>query len=105
MAVYPEAIDSVYVRVPHAVRAGEGITVPIAVIGVSGRDMTGVHPLRVDIRDPDGERNAYSGYYAAEDGTYYLEFVPALNDSRGIWSIAVTELTSGRETRAEVKVE
>lgn len=65
----------------------------------------GVHPLQVEIRDANGDRNEYSGHVAAENGVYTLPFVPAVNDPKGTWQITVTELTSGKETKTEFRVE
>lgn len=97
IGVYPEAIAGV--------KAGKAAPIRLSVVGKGGQPMTGVHPLQVEIRDANGDRNEYSGYVAAENGVCTLPFAPAVNDPKGTWQMTVTELTSGKEMKTEFKVD
>ena len=47
--------------------------------------LPGIQPVKVQIKDPEGNVSGLSDYYAAENGILKLDFVPALNDIAGKW--------------------
>jgi hypothetical protein len=56
-----------------------------------------VIPVRVDIRDANGNSAEGSGFYAAENGIVELSLNLAPNEDPGTWEIRVKELASGME--------
>lgn len=62
--------------------------------------MKAVIPIELDLRDPDGKRAEFSGYYGALDGRLSVTLTPAVNDTPGMWTIEARELASGIVTRS-----
>ena len=54
--------------------------------------------------DPNGRPAEFSGFYGAKDGQVEINFDLAPNDATGLWRLHVTELASGREAEAYVRV-
>ena len=65
----------------------------------AGASVDAVVPVEIDLRDPDGRRAEFSGYYGARDGRLSITLVPAPNDTPGIWTIEARELASGMVAR------
>ena len=69
-----------------------------------GAPPLGLQPVEVRITDPDGETNATSDYYCAENGRLTVDFTPAVNDTRGRWTVAGADLTAGLQAEAGFEV-
>jgi hypothetical protein len=95
LAVYEQDIKRVEISLPQVLRTGNSSEFVIKVIGNDGKAMTGIQPVEVIISDPEGKRNEFSGYFAAENGVSRIKFIPAKNDLRGKWTVSVKELSSG----------
>ena len=105
IALLPQRLGSVRIHVPKEIRVrGVPVKIHVIVTDANGRPMTGVQPLQVTITDPQGNTSEFSDYHAAENGTLALDFVPALNDRAGTWSVIATELTSGLKARATFEI-
>ena len=65
----------------------------------------GAIPLKVDIKDPEGELNEFSGYFTLAGRSMKIPFAVALDDRRGIWQISVTNLCNKETMKAEFCVE
>ena len=76
----------------------------VAVLDDRGQPLAAVVPLRVDFLDPDGRPGEFSGFYGAQGGQVEVCFDLAPNDAAGLWRLHVTELASGREADAYVRV-
>jgi uncharacterized protein YfaS (alpha-2-macroglobulin family) len=63
-----------------------------------------VIPVRLDIRDANGNLAEGSGYYAAENGILEAEINLAPNDDPGTWEVRIKELASGMEAVGWMKV-
>jgi hypothetical protein len=95
IALYPELFDKVNIYVPHTMNKGMKYKIKINVINSSGDFLSGVQPLKIEIKDPKGNSSEFSDYYAAKNGFLSIDFIPGLNDISGNWSIEVEELTAG----------
>ena len=69
-----------------------------------GAPLSGLQPLDVTITDAQGARNEFSGYYCAKDGVLNIDFVAALNDEPGRWTVSAADLTAGLTGQAEFEV-
>jgi hypothetical protein len=54
--------------------------------------------------DPQGARNEFSGYYCAQGGILNIDFIPALNDTPGRWTVAAVDLTAGLESKRTLEL-
>lgn len=63
-----------------------------------------VIPVRLDIRDANGNLAEGSGYHAAENGILEAEINLAPNDDPGTWEVRIKELASGMEAVKWMKV-
>src|SRR5690606_36013940 len=108
VAVFPESIEAVAIASPSSVRAGERVDVTVAVIGASGQRLVGVHPLRIEVIDPDGRLTDDSRFAATrleDEGRYVLPLAAAVNATPGVYTIRVTELIADRTAQHAVVVE
>jgi len=82
------------------------VTVRVQARYASGRNVTGVVPLRFDVLSPDGAINDYSRFTATDaDGSWATSFPIADNEPPGTWIVRVTELIAGHATMANFSVE
>jgi hypothetical protein len=102
IALYPEALGKIAIRVAATVRRGEQTPLEIAVLGASGKPLAGTQPLAVEVITPQGAWPEITGAHATDDGVWAGVLYPARNDPAGQWRIRVKELSSG--TRAEAIV-
>ena len=89
-------IEQVRVEGPGEVARGQAATLAIAVTDAAGHALDAVVPMEVTIRDAEGRRCEFSGYYAAVDGKLSIRLDVAANDVPGIWQIDARELAAGR---------
>ena len=89
---------------PATVARGTAARCRVAVLDDRGQPLAAVVPLRVDFLDPAGRPAEFSGFYGAKDGQVEISFDLASNDTPGVWRLQVTELASGREADAYVRV-
>lgn len=93
------AIDGVHIEASAEAARGQDFPVSITVVDEAGASVDAVVPVEIDLRDPDGRRAEFSGYYGARDGRLSITLVPAPNDTPGIWTIEARELASGMVAR------
>lgn len=103
--ITPEALHHVEVKVPETAARGKAATLAVSILDPSGKPLAAVIPFRLDITDPNGREMEWSGYHAAKDGRLALPCDIAANDTRGVWTIRVTELASGLSSEAFMRVE
>ena len=94
------AIHAVLLEAPAEAVPGQDLPVSVTVADETGAPVNAVIPLEIDIRDPDGKRAEFSGYYGAPDGQLSITLTPAVNDTPGMWTIEARELASGIVTRS-----
>jgi len=105
IALLPQAPARIEASVPRRVTARGGpCRIDVLVRDAEKRLLSGVQPLDVKITDPDGAISELSDYYAAEAGLLSLDFIPALNDRAGTWSVHVKDLTAGIEARTSFEL-
>ena len=103
LAIYPQEIKFIDLILPQELEAGKKAQIVITVASQDGTPIPGVQPLAVTILEPDGKKNEYSGYFAANNGRCQVPFVPAINDLPEKWSVSVTELSSGKTIAKEMQ--
>lgn len=97
-------LASVRVTAPPTVMCGAAARCEVAVLDDRGKPLAAVVPLRVDFLDPNGRPAEFSGFYGAKDGQVAVNFDLAPNEALGLWRLQVTELASGRQGEAYVRV-
>lgn len=93
------AIAGIAVAGPDEARRGEAFQLQIAVTAEDGTPVDAVVPVELDVRDPDGRRAEFSGYYGAAGGELAVSITPAPNDTVGVWTVEARERASGRRGR------
>ena len=99
-----KAIAGVQIQAPAEAVRGEGLPVVVTVVDDAGAPVNAVIPLELVIRDPDGRRAEFSGFYGARDGQASITLTLAPNDTPGVWTIEARELASGIVTRHYVQL-
>ncbi len=99
-----KAIAGVQIQAPAEAVRGEGLPVVVTVVDDAGAPVNAVIPLELVIRDPDGRRAEFSGFYGARDGQASITLTLAPNDTPGVWTIEARELASGIVTRHYVRL-
>ncbi len=96
IALLPQKPAEIEILAPKRITSrGVPCRIDVLVKDADRRLVTGAQPLKVEITDPDGDVSEFSDYYAAESGVLGVDFVPALNDHAGKWTVDVTDLTAG----------
>ncbi len=105
IALLPQELAAVEISAPARISTrGVPCRIDILVRDADRRLMAGVQPLGVEILDPHGNRSEFSDYYAAEAGLLSLDFIPALNDRAGMWSVQVKDLIAGLQARTSFEL-
>jgi hypothetical protein len=104
VALYPTNPGAVRVKAPKRLAAGLTYGITVDLLDKENNPLRGLQPLELSITDPGGNANASSDYYCAENGRLTVEFVPALNDTRGRWTASVLDLTAGLRAETNFKV-
>ncbi len=104
IALYPRGIADLAVALPQSTTRGTTTRMSIQMIDSDGVAPSGIQPVRVTIRDVDGNTNEATGYYNLQNGTAAIEFSPAVNDLKGEWSVVVDDLTAGLQGKASIQV-
>lgn len=105
IALLPQEPARIEASVPRRVTArGVPCRIDVLVKDTDGRLLNGVQPLEIRIVDPEGAASEFSGYCAAESGVLRLDFIPALNDLAGTWTVQVNDLMAGLETHTRFEL-
>ncbi len=99
LAFFPEEITGVELGAPARLKREQPCRVRATVLGKS-KPVPGAVSVAFTLRDPDGNASVASGVRATEDGSAAWEWVPAVNDTAGKWTIEAEELASGRTASA-----
>lgn len=103
VAFYPEPITGVALDVPSSVKPMDKVKIKVSVNSKSGL-VPGAVPIEVKLVDPKGKESVISGNFATTDGTFTLDWVPAINDSKGKWTVKVKELASGLSEKKAINL-
>ena len=98
------AIEGLQLEAPDSARRGDQVVLEASVVDGGGQPVDAVVPLLVTVEDAEGRQAEFSGYWAAVGGRAKITLDIAANDPAGTWTIAVTELASGRNARRYVRV-
>lgn len=101
--ILPRPITLVDFDVTEAASLGESVEVGVRVMDAEG-PVPAVVPVQLEVVDPLGRSAEFSGYYAAVDGELHVTLDLASNDEPGQWRVRATELASGRQVEAVVRV-
>ncbi len=93
-ALLPYAVSGVGGAVTGPVSPGEAVRYEVGVEIAAGTPVT--HCLRVEVVDPQGTaRECYAANVLAPQGSARGEFVTALNDPPGKWTVRLRDVASG----------
>ena len=97
LAFLPKIIDAVEIIGGDKVRRGEYLDFRISVVDASKKSLTGVQPLEVTLKQPDGTiEHEVTGYEATDAGVYKMSFKAAMNHPAGTWTLKAKELMTGK---------
>ncbi|MCK5802880.1 MAG: hypothetical protein KAI66_08610 [Lentisphaeria bacterium] len=98
IVLLPRKLASIEILAPPRISSrGERHNISILLRDPNGHLVPGVQPVEVRVLDPEGAISELSDYYATESGTLSLDFIPAVNDLAGRWTIEVEELMTGMQ--------
>lgn len=96
--VMPKPLLGIQLDVPENATLNNAAKITARITTMQDVPMKAVIPVRVDIRDANGNQAEGSGHYAAENGIVELSLNLAPNEDPGTWEIRVKELASGMES-------
>ncbi len=95
--VMPKALLGLELDVPESASFGNVAKISARITSTQDTLTKAVIPMRVDVRDANGNNAEGSGFYAAENGLVELDLNLAPNEDPGMWEVRVKELASGME--------
>lgn len=102
--VVDQAIAGVELEAKKKVRRGRRLHLSARVVDKQGENIAAVVPVHLEVFDTDRQLAEYSGYYGARDGELEVALDIAKNDTKGEWTLRLTELASGRSTERALSV-
>lgn len=101
-ALVPSRINSIELQAQPRAKLGEEVTINFRVTGASGLRSV----AKVVVTDAAGRVvSIYGGNRDIVNGAGNVRFRSALNDPKGVWRIAVTEVISGETANAEITIQ
>jgi hypothetical protein len=102
LALVENRISGFEIRSPDRARLGEPVTLNFRF--ASDSQLRSV--AKIVVTDPLGrEARVYGGNHEIVNGAGKVGFRTALNDPRGVWRLAVTEVISGETAHAEITIQ
>jgi len=102
LAALPEATAAITTDAPEEAKLGDNLFVRSRLIGESGRPIDGPTPVRYVLRGPRGKDRETLYRAAGVDDAALLRL--ATNDEPGEWRLEVTDMVSGRQIVAPIRV-
>ena len=102
LAALPEPIAAITTDAPAEARLGDDLFVRSRLIGESGKPIDGPTPVRYVLRGPAGKERETLYRAAGVDDAALLRL--AANDEPGKWRLEVTDMVSGRQMVAPIRV-
>jgi hypothetical protein len=103
IALSDQKLGGIKIDVPQRSEPGDKVNIAVSVLDDKDNYFDGAVPLSFKLISPDGSESI-SDYYAAADGFRSIEFVPAINDAKGVWKIEVAELFTGKKASQEFEL-
>ena len=105
IAICDKEFAAIEIAAPSKIKeTGVPCRIDIRITDSQGNLMPGVWPMSITITDPEGNISEFSDYFAAESGTLSIDFVAAVNDTKGKWKIEAEELMTGKRKEAHFEV-
>jgi hypothetical protein len=102
--VTAKPVGKLQISAPVSVKCGQSIPVKVLLPDNAGKILPAVIPLKITIRDANGQIAEKSGYYGAANGQLDLSLDIATNDSIGQWQVEATESLTGQKQIAHFSV-
>jgi len=102
--IVDQAIVGVELEARKKTRRGRRLHLKARVVDQQGENIAAVVPVHLEVFDADGQLAEYSGYYGARDGALEVVLEIAENDTKGEWTLRLTELASGRRIERALSV-
>ena len=100
----PEKIGAVRLKMASSAGKGETVGLDIKLEYASGKTVSSIHPIRIEVRDATGKLTDESTYAALENGVCRWNIAVPLNAAAGNWKVTVTDLASGKKTEKTLTV-
>ena len=100
----PEKIGSVRLKMASSAKKGETVDLDIKLEYASGKTVSSIHPIRIEVRDAAGKLTDDSTYAALENGGYRWNIAVPLNAAAGDWKVTATDLASGKKAEKTLTV-
>jgi len=105
VAFYQRAVGRLTVEPAcTSVKRGSHLRASVRLEDRSGKRFSGLVPVLVEIRRPDGSRSDLSHAAAMRDGVVELDIPVAFDDPTGVWALSARELATGQTARSEFDV-
>ena len=98
-------VEKVVLHLPGKALRGNAVKYSVRIRTADGKELKALHPLKVEIRNSKGVLTDDSTFGALIGGRYEKCFTPPLNGEKGLWSITVRDLASGKSVTGKVAVE
>jgi len=76
---------------------GKTVGLDIRLEYASGKTVSSIHPIRIEVRDAAGKLTDDSTYAALENGICRWNIAVPLNAAAGDWKVTATDLASGKK--------
>ncbi|MFO1440009.1 MAG: LamG-like jellyroll fold domain-containing protein [Verrucomicrobiaceae bacterium] len=96
--ILPKPLLGIELSVPENATLSNTAKLSARITSTQEGPVKAVIPVRLDIRDANGNLAEGSGYYAAENGIVETDINLAPNDDPGTWEVRIKELASGMES-------
>lgn len=102
--ILPKPLLGIELSVPENATLSNTAKLSARITSTQEGPVKAVIPVRLDIRDANGNLAEGSGYYAAENGILEADINLAPNDDPGTWEVKIKELASGMEATKWMRV-
>jgi hypothetical protein len=93
----PEKIGAVRLKMASSAEKGKTVGLDIRLEYASGKTVSSIHPIRIEVRDAAGKLTDDSTYAALENGICRWNIAVPLNAAAGDWKVTATDLASGKK--------
>ena len=105
VALYPRRIASLRIETPKSIARCSDARIRVLVLGEDGRPVQGHQPIQVEVAQPGGPAQEWTGSYVTTGGSLEIPIRPAGNHPPGAWEVRVKELSSGKTVAARLQVQ
>ena len=94
----PKPLERIELSLPETAALKQSVNISARIATSDGGAAKAILPVRLEIRDANGNLAEGSGFHAAKNGELQVTLDLAPNDEPGTWEVRVQELASGMET-------